>query len=140
MDEDVLEIARVAAGTFELYVCRHDDALRGREQNDIPELLKRGLVDAGVAPDAITVIPDEREAVEAALRMAQADDLLVLFADALARTWNQVVSFASDTPVSTPEPTAPSAGLPQLPQFDMDDGRPLVRDERGVRMARDLED
>lgn len=139
-DEDILEIARVAAGTFELYVCRHDDALRGREESDIPELLKRGLVEAGVAPDAITVIPDEREAVEAALRMAQADDLLVLFADALARTWDQVVSFASDRPVSTPEPTAPAAGLPQLPQFDMEYGQPLVRDERGVRVARDLED
>ena len=39
----------------------------------------------GVPADAISIIPDEQKAIDAALRMGQPGDLLLVFADALVR-------------------------------------------------------
>ncbi len=139
-DEDIREMARLAAGVFDLHICRRDDSLRGRESDEVPMLLRQTLRDEGVDADAIRVIPDESAAVDAGLRMAEAGDLLVLFADALARTWKQIVSFDSGTaPVETPSATTAPIALPDLPDLAIDLGD-LVRDERGVRLARDIDD
>jgi cyanophycin synthetase len=134
-------MARHAAGVFDHYVCRRDDALRGRGPDEVPRILRDGLVEHGVAGDAIDVIPDEQDAVGAALGMAAPDDLLVIFGDTIARTWNQITGFASDTetPRADAAPSTP-VQLPEVPDFAFDDGQPLVRDERGVRIARQLED
>lgn len=140
-DEDVTEIARIAAGVFDHYICRRDDSLRGRKPDEVPRLLQRGLLEHGVSTDAIQVVPDEQDAVDAALQMAQADDLVVLFADALARTWKQVVHFDGDTRDhgAAAKSTAP-VDLPALVNLPVESGQQLVRDERGVRLAREIED
>ena len=39
------------------------------------------------------VIPDEQEAIDAALNMGQPGDLLLIFADALVRSWKQITKF-----------------------------------------------
>jgi cyanophycin synthetase len=139
-DQDIGRMAEIAAGAFDLYVCRRDDALRGRKKREVPELLRDGLLAAGVDGDHILVVPDEYEAVETALRLAAPGDLLVLFADALTRTWEQVVNFEAEAATTTPATTAPRpTGLPDIPAVDVDLGE-LIRDERGVRMAREAED
>jgi cyanophycin synthetase len=143
-DQDILEIAHTAAtqGRFDGYVCRRDDGLRGREPDEVPNLLRRGLVDAGVRPDAIRVVPREPEAVDTALRMARAGDLVLVFADALARSWKQIVHFHPEpsTPRAEPQVTPAHLDLPPAPAVAMDDGQALIRDERGVRLAREAED
>jgi cyanophycin synthetase len=139
-DQDIGRMAEIAAGAFDLYVCRRDDALRGRKKREVPELLRDGLLAAGVDGDHILVVPDEYEAVETALRLAAPGDLLVLFADALTRTWEQVVNFEAEAATTTPATTAPRpTGLPDVPAVDVDLGE-LIRDERGVRLAREAED
>jgi cyanophycin synthetase len=52
------------------------------------------------------VIPDEAQAVDGALAMARPGDLVLLFADALTRTWNQVTHFvpAAGTPARAMRP------------------------------------
>jgi cyanophycin synthetase len=50
-DEDILQVAGVAAGHFDHYICRRDDNLRGREPGEVPALLKRGLIDGKDGPD-----------------------------------------------------------------------------------------
>ncbi len=145
-DVDVLEIARVAAGKFDLYVCRRDDRTRGRGHDEVPQLLRRGLLESGVPEERIAVIPDEQEATLHALRSAEADDLVLIFADALTRTWKQIVGFQPENgtapvvaapparPARAPEPAEP--GPAEAFDFDTD---LLVRDERGVRLAREPE-
>jgi cyanophycin synthetase len=96
-DEDILAIATAAAtARFDHYICRRDDSPRGRGPTEVPDLLRDGLVANGVSPDAITIIVDEQAAITAALQMAQPGDLLLVFADALARGWKQIVNFRAE--------------------------------------------
>ena len=140
-DEDVLEIARLCSGGFDHFICRRDDHLRGRGPDEIPEMLKRGLLEAGAQEQAIQVIPDEEQAVHAALATAEPGDLLLILGDAISRCWEQILHFSPDSSREAPKagvlPTA--LAPPRLPDLEVDTSR-LVRDERGVRLARDGDD
>ena len=128
-------------------------------------MLEAELLAAGVPDSDIRVIPDEAEAVDAALETAAEGDLVLIFGDQIARTWRQVTGAGVDEPPTggalggAPEvaeipgavagagPGAdPPAGPPGLEwpadwslDFDLEE-RKLVRDERGVRIAREPED
>ena len=71
-DEDIARSAQIAAGHFDHYVCRRDDNPRGREPDEVPQLLARRCWRTACRPTQITIIPDEQEAVDAALAMARA--------------------------------------------------------------------
>jgi cyanophycin synthetase len=139
-DEDILEIGRIAAGRFERYICRRDDQLRGRRPDEVPQLLREALLANGVPAEQIRVIPEEQLAVDTALREAEAGDLLLIFADAITRSWKQVIQFRPDAAprplerqrVSHPEPIVATA----TPSLE-DHRREFVRDSRGVRLARE---
>ncbi len=149
-DEDLVAIANAVAGRFDHYICRRDDSLRERAPDEVPRIQAKALRAAGVAEQAISVIPDEQDAIAAALKMGQPGDLLLIFADALVRSWKQITKFrpAGAAPVSAPVPTA-SAEHSTLasaqsrlsegpaPTFSLEG---LIRDERGVRYAPEAED
>ncbi len=92
-DEDLVAIANAVAGRFDHYVCRRDDNLRDRAPDEVPRIQAAALLAAGVSEDSISVIPDEQQAIEAALLMGREGDLLLVFADALVRSWKQVTKF-----------------------------------------------
>lgn len=146
-NEDLVAIADTVAGRFDHYVCRRDDGLRGRDGDEVPRILAKALQAKGVAPTAISIIPDEQEAIDAALRMAQPGDLLLIFADALTRSWKQIIKFRPEG--AAPPKVAASLSRPpepmhQPPPGQREDTVPdmegLIRDERGVRFARESED
>ncbi len=141
-DEDILEVAGVAAGHFDRYICRRDDNLRGRGDAEVPDLLAQGLRAAGVANECIDVIPDEQQAVAAALAQSRAGDLVLLLADTIARTWKQVIYFKPGSDVAAAQPKPSTVEIPPdfLGAFELDDSVELIRDERGVRIAREQED
>ena len=77
--------------------------------------------------------------------MGQAVDLLLVFADALTRSWKQIIKFrpegapaavAVPSPSRTFEPPAPSSSQEE-PALELEG---LIRDERGVRFARESDD
>jgi len=146
-DEDLVAIADAVAGRFDHYICRRDDALRGRDGDEVPGILARALRAKGVASEAISIIPDEQEAVDAALRMGAAGDLLLIFADALVRSWKQIIKFR---PEGAPEPrveaTMAATALPEAAEeaaFDESSFAGLgdvVRDERGITFSRESDD
>jgi cyanophycin synthetase len=113
-DEDLRAIANAVAGRFDHYICRRDDNLRDREPDEVPRIQAAALQTAGVGDSAISVIPDEQEAIEAALRMGQPGDLLLIFADALARSWKQITKFKPSGAVSNhaAQPTTATASGP----------------------------
>ncbi|SLN55813.1 Cyanophycin synthetase [Roseovarius litorisediminis] len=136
-DEDILESARIIAGHFDHYICKADDRRRGRGQDEVPQMIKAELIRQGVEEKAITVIPDEVEAVNAGLEMAEAGDLLVILGDDSARCWKQIIYFnaseeETQAEAATPNPT-------QTVEFEemLDADQTLIRDERGVRLARE---
>ena len=67
--------------------------LRDRASDEVPRIQAQALRAAGVPGGAISIIPDEQEAIDAALRMGEPGDLLLIFADALVRSWKQITKF-----------------------------------------------
>ena len=142
-DEDIEQLAKTAAGHFDHYICRRDDTLRGRGDSEVPEMLRDALLGEGVPEDDIQMIPSEAEAVSAALRMGQSDDLILMFGDALTRTWNQITQFRPDSDesvVELPLDEVVAIELPDLPSDEVKLGAKIMRDERGVFLAPELED
>ncbi len=92
-DAHFAEVGRAAAGAFDHYICTRGDDLRGRGPDEVPGLLRDGLIAAGVAAECITTIPDEKKAVAAALDMAGAGDLVLILASDTARSWKQITDF-----------------------------------------------
>jgi cyanophycin synthetase len=149
-DEDLVAIAHAVAGRFDHYICRRDDALRERAPDEVPRIQAAALRAAGVPEQMISVIPDEQEAIAAALNMGRPGDLLLIFADALVRSWKQITKFkpvgttaadAPAAPLSAPQADVGAAARQQaetpLPEFSLEG---LIRDERGVRYAPEAED
>ncbi len=142
-DEDLVAIADAVAGRFDHYICRRDDGLRGRDGDEVPRIQSRALMAKGVDKDAISIIPDEQEAIDAALRMGQPGDLLLIFADALVRSWKQVIKFrpeGSVAPISRPvsaDVVLPTTTAEDTSLINMEG---MVRDERGIHFSRESDD
>lgn len=165
-DQDIHAIGAIAAAAnFDHYICRRDDDPRGRGADDVPRMLASALRDGGIPEVGVTLIVDEQEAIDAALRMAEPGDLVLVFADALARGWKQIVNFnVEDRGPAMLTPRAARAVPRELVKEEgpADDARPakppaahqppvplrvshleelaLVRDERGVILAREASD
>jgi cyanophycin synthetase len=78
--------------------------------------------------------------VEAALREAEAGDLVLIFGDAITRSWKQVIQFRPDAvqrPVERPRVSRPELVAVAAVSGLEDQRREFVRDSRGVRMARE---
>ncbi len=146
-DEDIRAIARTAAKAFDQIIVRRDDDTRGRAPDEVPRMLAEELIASGFARDRLQVIPDEQEAIDAALRGGKPGDLLLLFADKVSRSWKQVIYFKPEWDEKAPPSTEASAVETPAMISDTDvvahagslDGLAVVQDERGVRLARDLE-
>jgi cyanophycin synthetase len=106
-DEDIRAIALEVAGRFDHYICRRDDGLRGRAEAEVPTMIAAALQEQGVPETAIDVIPDEQEAIAAALAMGRPGDLLLVFADALTRSWKQIIKFKPDASGESASPAQP---------------------------------
>ncbi len=86
---------RKVAGRFDHYICRRDDSLRGRAERESAD-------DARASRCASADVPDERDRGDPRRagghrrrrsRMGRPGDLLLVFADALTRSWKQIIKF-----------------------------------------------
>jgi cyanophycin synthetase len=137
-DEDIREIADVAAGHFDHYVCRCDDHRRGRASDEVAVMLKNRLLELGIETDQIEVIPDEQEATAHALEMAAPDDLVLILGDNIKRTWKQIIYFNSGAKVEDAPSKSPTViELPDVGEFSFSSDVEIISDERGVRIARE---
>jgi len=137
-DEDIRDIAEIAAGHFDHFICRCDDNRRGRGEDEIAVMLKNKLLEEGVSADRIEVIPDEQEATSRALEISEAGDLVLVLTDNIKRTWKQIIYFNSGAKIEDATKKAPtSVDLPDIEGFRLDDELEIISDERGVRIARD---
>jgi cyanophycin synthetase len=140
-DQDIREIAEIAAGRFDHYICRRDDNTRGRGPDEVAVMLKDKLLEEGVHADAIEVIPDEQEATRHALEISNPGDLVLILGDNVKRTWKQIIYFNSgahgeEVPAKVPVPI----DLPETDEFRFDPNIEIISDERGVRIAREEAD
>ena len=149
-DEDLVAIVSAVAGRFDHYICRRDDDLRGRDSDEVPRLQAAALRAAGVPEERISVIPEEEAAIQAALAMGEPGDLLLVFADALVRSWKQITKFrpAGAPPAAVVTDAAPARAAPAMAESPPKAGETsatfnlegLLRDERGIRLAPEVDD
>ncbi len=140
-DEDIREIAEIAAGHFDHFICRCDDNRRGRGDEEVAVMLKNRLLEEGVSADQIEVVPDEQEATTRALETAESGDLVLVLTDAIKRTWKQIIYFNSGARVEdAPKRSSVRIELPESEDFNFHDDLELISDERGVRIAREAGD
>ena len=102
-------------------------------------MLRARLLERGVDEARVDVVPSESQAVLAALAMAREGDLVVIFGDNIKRCWKQVAGHKvgeADLAALPEEP--PTQGFVQAnpDAFRLEPGAELIRDERGVRIAR----
>lgn len=77
-DDFIRDVGRAAAGAFDLYVCKPFTLKHHRELEEVPRLLREGLLDAGVCADSIIVRDEEMESVTHTLELARPGDLVVV--------------------------------------------------------------
>jgi len=138
-DEDVAESAAILAGHYDHYVLKADDNRRGRGDDEIPQLMKKHLLEQGVLEDSITIIPDEQTAIQHTLEMGQEKDLLVIIGDNVARSWKQIVHFGGEelkAASSSGEEPAIAMNYEDL----VDEDQSLISDDRGVRVAKEIDE
>lgn len=140
-DEDIEEIARLAAPHFDHFVCRRDDSLRGRDRDEVPLMLQRTLLANGVDGANIEMVADESSANQHALELCQPGDLLLILGDNIQRTWKQIIYFdGGDDGDSKTVGTKSTVALPTELGFEIDAEIEVIKDERGVRLAREAGD
>jgi len=100
-------------------------------------MLKARLMLKGVSEDRIDVIPGEPAAIEHALQMAAADDLVLVLADKVKRSWKQIVHFKPGISTTAVIQRNDPIHVPDLEGFSLDEEVALISDERGVRIARE---
>jgi cyanophycin synthetase len=90
LDADIVAFGELAARTFDRLVIREDTNRRGRTDGEIAEMLRQTALSAGLSDDRIHVILDEIDAVNAAVELAERDDLVVLLVDKPAAAWREL--------------------------------------------------
>jgi len=79
-DDDIREFGRVAADTFDRMVIRTGNYLRGREPEELHQLLQEGIAQSSNNP-TVRVIPDGRAAIHHAIKYGRKGELVVTLAD-----------------------------------------------------------
>ncbi|MFT5113864.1 MAG: cyanophycin synthetase [Parasphingorhabdus sp.] len=135
-DEDIRESVRACLPEFTHFVCKADNNRRGRGHGEVPQLLRKYLLEEGVPDENIWAGTDEEPAIDYALNAAQPGDLLVITADDLARSWKQIINLNTEKPGNqTTIPGTKVFELPKARRYQLQDDEEIIVDERGVRLA-----
>ena len=91
-DEDTIELGEVAGQTFDEIIIRQDRNLRGRTEQEIIDLLMKGIHNVDPAKK-ITVIPKEPEAIDYAFQTAKPGSFIVICSDVVPDALEQILRY-----------------------------------------------
>lgn len=83
-DEDLCEMGKLAGETFEKIIIRRGDYLRGRTENEVIELLQKGIKASKTNP-TVEIISDSKEAIYHAFKKAKKGELVAILADTVSK-------------------------------------------------------
>jgi cyanophycin synthetase len=91
-DEDIILLGTLAAKMFDEVVIRQDRNLRGRSENEIIDLMLKGIhsIDEN---KKIKVIPSEPEAIDYAFKNAKKGSFIVICSDVVPDALDQVMKY-----------------------------------------------
>jgi cyanophycin synthetase len=137
-DEDIQEIAEIASEHLDFFICKADDNRRRRGDDEVPQMMKKTLIEKGIDEKVILVIADEQDAINASLKEAEEGDMVLILGDDITRSWKQIIHFESSS-----KKTAGKSEIQLDTEIDLDEsvftleeGQKLIQDERGVRLAK----
>lgn len=79
-DDDLREMGKLCGENFERIIIRRGDYLRGRDEQNMYDLLQDGIKASGKEV-AVKIIPDSRDAIQYALKHARKGELVVTLGD-----------------------------------------------------------
>ena len=93
LDDNLRDMARAVADTFESFVCSNWVRNFTREPDVVPNILRDALVACGVPAERVAAVPDLTAAVDTALGLAGTGDTVTIFADDHDAIWRQINDF-----------------------------------------------
>ena len=94
-DEDIVLLGTLAAKMFDEIVVRQDRNLRGRSEQEIIDLMLKGIHSIDVNKK-ITVIPSEPEAIDYAFKNAKKGSFIVICSDVVPDALDQVMKYKEE--------------------------------------------
>ena len=89
-DEDKNAFVRIAARSFDHFICTLRKEIGNAESKRMPQLLREKLLECDIPESSIAVIPGRTDAINAALAMARPGDRVVVFVAAADPTVSAV--------------------------------------------------
>lgn len=83
-DEDITEMGKLAAETFDKIIIRRGDYLRGRSEKEVLDLLQEGIKSSGKDP-VVEIVLETKEAILHAFKKAKKGELVSILADSVAK-------------------------------------------------------
>ncbi len=83
-DEDIREMGKLSAETFDKLIIRRGDYLRGRTEDEIYKLFKEGIAESGREID-FKIVKESKDAIFGAFDDAQEGELVVILADTVSK-------------------------------------------------------
>jgi cyanophycin synthetase len=91
-DEDLREMGRLCAETFDKLIIRRGDYLRGRTQEEVYTLLQNGIAESDKKLD-FEIVHESKDAIFRALDTAEKGELVVILADTVNKDINYVSQY-----------------------------------------------
>jgi cyanophycin synthetase len=94
-DEDTIELGEETAKVFDEIIIRQDRNLRGKSEDEIIGLLKKGIMN--IDPNKkITIIPNEAEAIDYAIKNAVKDSFITIISDVVPDALDQILKYKEE--------------------------------------------
>jgi cyanophycin synthetase len=94
-DEDIREMGRLSGENFERVIIRRGNYLRGRDEQNMYQLIEEGVRQSGNA-SPVKVIPESRDAIGYALKHARKGELIVTLGDRVREDIELVKQFRDE--------------------------------------------
>ncbi len=91
-DEDIIQLGTIASQMFDEIIIRQDKNLRGRGEDEIIELMMRGI-QSDDAKKKVTVMPKESEAIDHAIKNAKKGSFIVICSDVVPDALDQILKY-----------------------------------------------
>lgn len=94
-DEDIIQLGTIASQMFDEIIIRQDKNLRGRSEDEIIELMMKGI-QIEDATKKVTVIPKESEAIDHAIKNAKKGSFIVICSDVVPAALEQILKYKEE--------------------------------------------
>lgn len=82
-DEDLMLLGKIASGIFDYIIIKEDEDRRGRDKGEVADLILKGMLSENPNQEH-SVILDETDAIESALKKVDKDGLVVIFPESVS--------------------------------------------------------